>query len=301
MMHAALIVSTCAVVAGSLPSNDDLHLARAEWRASTFTSSAQTDAALTVMDNGGSLVVWTSRRQQVGSYGVYGQRFDAAGVAIGEETQINLWTRSHQFAPDAAATRDGGAWVVWQSHGQDGHAGSIVARRFARGLEGGGEMLVNETWRGDQSAPVVAARADGSAIVAWESVEPGKNRRVMARLLGSDGEPIGPEFIVADGEDGAQATPAVAARDDGSFAIAWTAFEGSPMLPVGVRVRAFDSEGIALSGQSAITATPAASQIEPSLAPTAEGFVIAWLDAESDGDDYGVLARLLDARGAPTG
>ncbi len=299
-MHAALLVSTCAALAGPVPATGNAPLARADWRASTFTSSAQADAALAVMDGGGSLVVWTSRRQQVGSYGVYGQRFDAAGVAIGEETQINLWTRSHQFAPDAAATRDGGAWIVWQSHGQDGHAGSIIARRFARGLDGGEEILVNETWRGDQSAPVVAARTDGSAIVAWESVEPGKNRRVMARLLGSNGEPLGPEFNVAEIDEGAQTTPAVAARNDGSFAIAWTTFEGTPMLPAGVRVRTFDPEGIALAGPSAITRTPAASQIEPSLAATAEGFVIVWLDAESDGDDYGVLARLLDARGVPT-
>lgn len=136
-MHAALIASTCAVLACPHPVADDRPLSRAEWRASTYTSSAQTDAALAVMEGGGSLVVWTSRRQQVGSYGVYGQRFDGAGVAIGEETQINLWTRSHQFAPDAAATRDGGAWVVWQSHGQDGHAGSIIARRFGPGFVGG--------------------------------------------------------------------------------------------------------------------------------------------------------------------
>ncbi|MCL4740768.1 MAG: dockerin type I repeat-containing protein [Phycisphaerales bacterium] len=300
MMHAALIASTCAVLACPHPVADDRPLSRAEWRASTYTSSAQTDAALAVMEGGGSLVVWTSRRQQVGSYGVYGQRFDGAGVAIGEETQINLWTRSHQFAPDAAATRDGGAWVVWQSHGQDGHAGSIIARRFGPGFVGGEEILVNETWRGEQASPVIAARPDGSAIVAWESVEPGAPRRVTARLLGADGAPLGPEFIVARSDDGAQTTPAVAVREDGSFAIAWTAFEGPPMLPAGVRVRAFDPEGIALGTPSAVTAAPAASQIEPALAATDDGYVVAWLDAESDGDDYGVLARLLDARAVPT-
>ncbi|MCW5775448.1 MAG: hypothetical protein KIS87_03245 [Phycisphaeraceae bacterium] len=301
MLDPCLTLAVAVAISGTAPTPAADLAVRAEWRASTYTASAQTDAALTVMDCGGSLVVWTSRRQQVGSYGVYGQRFDAAGVAIGEETQINLWTRSHQFAPDAAATPDGGAWVVWQSHGQDGHAGSIIARRFGPGFVGGEELLVNETWRGDQSSPIVAGRPDGSAVVVWESVEPGKMRRVMARLLGSDGTPIGPEFRVAEIDEGAQATPALAVRPDGSFAVAWSAFEGSPMMPAGVFVRVFASDGGALGEPRAITESPATSQIEPALSATADGFVIAWLDAESDGDDYGVLVRLLDARGMPTG
>ena len=37
------------------------------------------------------------------------------------------------------------------------------------------------------------------------------------------------------------------------------------------------------------------------IAATADGYLVAWIDAESDGSDYGVLARRLDSAGAPRG
>ncbi len=84
------------VVVGETPCH------RYEWRASTFTPSAQSEAALDVDSEGNILVVWSSRRQQGGRYGVYGQRFTPEGAAFGSETCITLWGRSHQTSPSVA-------------------------------------------------------------------------------------------------------------------------------------------------------------------------------------------------------
>src|SRR5688500_10062317 len=122
-------------------------------RASTFSRSQQFEATLSATATDTFVVAWTSRRQQEGTAGVYMQRFDADGVAIGSETQVNLWTLSMQTSPVVAALADRGFIVVWTSFGQGGEAGSIVARRFdANGL-GGDEILVNTDSAGEQSFP----------------------------------------------------------------------------------------------------------------------------------------------------
>ncbi len=121
----------------------------AEFRASTFTASAQEDAALAVAPDGSFAVVWASRRQQQGRYGVYLQRFDRAGVAIGQETPLNLWTTSQATAPVVAAGSDGGAWAAWQSHRQDGSRGAVIARRF--GADGADAPGARRSW--STSAP----------------------------------------------------------------------------------------------------------------------------------------------------
>ena len=101
---------------------------RYEWRVNSFGYSAQASAALEVGPGGDITAVWDSRRQQGGRYGVYSQRFTAEGVALGGETAVNLWRKSHQMLPATAGDGSGNTWVVWQSYGQDGHRGAIIAR-----------------------------------------------------------------------------------------------------------------------------------------------------------------------------
>src|SRR5678816_3800779 len=93
---------------------------RSDFRASTFKPSAQAETALDVDSQGNIIVVWSSRKQQQGRSAVFMQRFTPEGVAIGGETQLNLWTQSHQISPVIASSRFGVTWIGWQSHGQDG-------------------------------------------------------------------------------------------------------------------------------------------------------------------------------------
>jgi hypothetical protein len=276
----------------------------AEFRASTFTASAQEDAALAVAPDGSFAVVWASRRQQQGRYGVYLQRFDRAGVAIGQETPLNLWTTSQATAPVVAAGSDGGAWAAWQSHRQDGSRGAVIARRFgADGADGAGgsEILVNERTEGEQITPVLAALPDGGAVVAWSTTLPGEPERVAVRVLNTDGSARTGEALL-DATPGVRtATPSVAAGDDGSFAVAYGAFaaDGSRML--GVRVQAFDARGNPVGAAQQVSAPGALTPVEPVIAATAGGFVVAWHDVPQPDGNYDILASLLDASGAPVG
>ncbi len=296
----ALLLTTPALATDAVSLGDQQY-SRSEFRASTFAPSAQSEAVLDLDAQGGIIVVWSSRRQQEGRYGVYAQRFSPAGVARGAETQVNLWTDSHQMSPDIATGADGNAWIVWQSHGQDGHAGAIIARRFDPAFQGGSEVLVNERWRGHQAEPVVAAGPRGEALVVWSSIEaPGQTQTLRARLLGADSRPLGSEFAVRRDSKTNVRVPAATFAPDGRFAIAYSVFNAENR-PAGIYLQRFAADGKRLGEELLVSGPARNSQIEPVISATRDGYIVCWLDAESDGDDYGVLARQFDRDGNPLG
>jgi methionine-rich copper-binding protein CopC len=83
------------------------------------------------MDAGGDFVVtWQSAEQDGSAYGVYAQRYNAAGVPQGTEFRANTHTASHQRISSAAMDADGDFVLVWNSYYQDGFFSSIYARRY---------------------------------------------------------------------------------------------------------------------------------------------------------------------------
>ena len=81
----------------------------AEFQVNTFTMGGQGSSyyflehntAVAMAPNGTFVVVWGSYADyQDGSYGsVHGQRYDAAGVRLGAEFQVNTYTTGYQFGP----------------------------------------------------------------------------------------------------------------------------------------------------------------------------------------------------------
>ncbi len=318
MSHLTRLICATAVVSisGTLAAADIVNIGdqswhRSEWRASTFAPSSQSEASLAVDKDGNVVVVWSSRRQQSGRYGVYAQRFSPDGVALGSETGLNLWTESHQLMPDAAmglvrksvetaegitkTVTEAAPWLVWMSHGQDGHAGSIIARRFDGAFSGGSEILINQQWQGQQFDPVVVASPDGGALVAWTSaVAADEPTTIRARLLDAGGKPKGDEFGI-DSDDGLrQSIPGAAFLADGTFSLVYAVFDPATGDPAGIRLARFDAAGKVVGDLINVSGELKNSQIEPVIASTANGFIVAWLDAESDGSDYGVIARRYD-------
>jgi len=292
------LVAVTVVCADVVPIGDTAYQ-RYEWRASTFAASAQHQAALAVYPDGQSVAVWSSRRQLGGRAGVYAQRFDADGVARGGETALGLWTQSHQTEPAVAVDPRGITWCVWQSFGQDGYAGAIIARRFDADFNGGSEIAVNQQSQGHQTQPALAPLPGGGAVIAWTSQATGRDPvQVWARMLSADGEPLGDEFAVSAQSARYETTPGVAVGRDGRFAVVFSVFDEN-MDPAGIRMQRFAADGRRIGDEIAVSGPHKASQIEPMIAATRDGYLVAWLDAESDGDDYGVLARRFDREGQP--
>ena len=76
-----------------------------EFRLSTTTTGNQTAPSVAYAPDGSSLAVWTDDGLDGDFSGVFGQRYDAAGVAQGAEFLINEVTAGGQFAPHVSFAR----------------------------------------------------------------------------------------------------------------------------------------------------------------------------------------------------
>ena len=112
----------------------------------------------------------SSYGQDGSGFGVFGQRFNAAGLPQGSEFQVNSYTTGSQGCPAVASDASGNFVVVWTSSGQDGSGYGVFGQRFdASGLPQGSEFQVNSYTTGYQSYPAVASDANGNFVVVWES------------------------------------------------------------------------------------------------------------------------------------
>src|SRR5437870_5247186 len=77
--------------------------AGAEFQVNTYTSSLQLAPAVAADANGNFVVVWSSANKDGSAFGIFGQRFKAAGVPQGSEFQINTYTTDSQYLPSVAS------------------------------------------------------------------------------------------------------------------------------------------------------------------------------------------------------
>jgi hypothetical protein len=272
----------------------------ADFQVNTYTTSYQYDPAVAVDDAGNFVVVWTSAYQDGSDSGVFGQRYDSVGTALGGEFQVNTATTGYQAAPAIAANAAGGFVVTWVGS-SDGSAGGVFAQRYdSAGAPEGGEFLVNTYTTGGQSIPAIAADAAGNFVVTWFSAgQDGDGGGIFAQRYDSTGASVASEFQVNTDSTGFQTLPAVAVeRDTGAFAIVWFEAPGA----VRIRGQRYDGTGSAIGSPFAVHTYTAASQIAPAVAMGEHGdFVVVWQSQDQDGDDYGVFARHFGTAGLTDG
>ena len=187
-----------------------------EFKINTTKASTQWQPSVTNLIDGGFLVAWTSNQDDLGNYGIYAQRYQADGIALGQEFHVNTHTADAQTNPQVTSLVDGGYVITWQSKLQDGSDFGIYAQRYtANGTASGREFRVNSYTSGAQSDPSITSLADGGFLISWES---SINHAIYAQRYASDGAVSGSEFIVAQGID-----PSVTSLADGGFLVTWTA------------------------------------------------------------------------------
>src|SRR4029453_8926238 len=93
------------------------------------------------MDSVGNLVVVWAAGGPDGAAGIFGRRYDAAGVPVGAEFEISDPAADAQFAPAVATDASGGFVVVWQRAAS--FISQVVGRRFGSdGIPIGGVFSV---------------------------------------------------------------------------------------------------------------------------------------------------------------
>ncbi len=272
----------------------------AEGVVNTHTAGAQQNPAAARL-KAGYLIVWASDGQDGSGFGVYAQRYTAAGVKAGAELSVNTVTVNNQTQPAAAGLANGTFVAVWQSAAQDGSGLGVYGQRFtAAGTKLGSEFRVNTAIAKDQSLPSIAALSDGGFLVAWTSDgQDGSGLGIYAQRYSATGVKVGAEFKVNKTTSGAQTNSAVSGLTGGGFVVAW---QGPDASGIGVYAQRYDSTAKAVGNELRVNSATVNDQSMPVVAPLDNGgFVIAWQSALQDGSGLGVYMQRYTSLGAKSG
>ncbi|GAB4419154.1 MAG: hypothetical protein Fur0044_15430 [Anaerolineae bacterium] len=269
-----------------------------EFRANNHTTGNQDFAKVALDADGDFVVAWESYLQDGSGDGVYARRYNAAGVAQGNEFRVNTTTTSDQAKPSLALDAAGNFVVVWQSSGQDGSNAGIYGQRYtAAGVAQGSEFRVNTTTANGQIFPSVAMDSDGDFVVVWQSFEQdGSGYGVYVQRYNAAGAPQGAEFRANTYTSGSQRNPSVAMDADGDFVVVWQSF-GQDGDEYGVYGQAFRASGAPLGSEFQVNTYTTEAQLLPQVAMDADGdFVVVWQSYGQDGSQEGVYARRYTAQ-----
>jgi hypothetical protein len=101
-----------------------------EFLVNTQTAGNQNSPAVAADAAGNFVVSWSSVGQDGSGYGVFGQRYDAAGARLGPEFRVNTNTIGSQTASAVASDLSGNFVVVWQGAGGYGAGYGIFGQRY---------------------------------------------------------------------------------------------------------------------------------------------------------------------------
>jgi hypothetical protein len=266
--------------------------------AGTQRTHFESPQAVASDDAGNYLVVWSSLNQDGSGWGVYGQRYNAAGIAQGAEFRVNVTTSNDQLQPAVAMDANGDFVVAWSGEGA-GDTGGIFARRYnAAGVAQGAELRVNTTTTGVQQYPSVAMSDAGAFVITWTSAnQDGDAGGVYAQRYSAAGVAQGGEFRVNVATAFDQAFSRVSMASNGDFVVAFASVVQTS-TGYGVLARRFAANGTALSGEFVVNTNFADNQQFPAIAVAPSGaFVVAWQSNLQDGSGQGIYARRYDSAG----
>jgi len=279
-----------------------------EFQVNTHTAYSQQPEGLAAGDAGDLVVVWASWGQDGSGYGVFGRRYDPAGIPVGGEFQVNTDTPFSQRNAAVSIAAAGGFVVVWEDHrSEDGTFSQVRGQLYdPQGDPLGAEFQASTSTTTYHRSPAVSTAAGGNFVVVWSEKDgpPGAYDGVFGRRFDSDGNPLGAAFQVSTYTTSSQRTgavgEAVAVDGVGRFVVVWMSY-GQDGSGFGVFGRRYDAAGSPLGGEFQVNTYSTGSQIDPSVATDLAGnFTVAW-SSYQDGSSYGIFGRRYDAEGEPLG
>ena len=260
----------------------------------------QVQPTVVALADGGFLIAWASAREQAVQnfdYGVYLQRFDAAGNWVGSETHVNDFYFLNQDKPSIAALSGGGWVVTWTSDTQSPNPPGVYAKIFgADGLVIGDDVRVDTSTSSLRSNSTVAGLADGGYLIAWDG-----NGDIHAQRFDAHGAAQGAATLVNSTVGDFQSAPALSALADGGYVVTWQS-SGQDGSDAGVFMQRYDASGAAVGTETQVNTTTAGAQGSPTVTALSDGgFVVAWESSGQDGSGFGVYAQRYDASGQAVG
>ncbi|MEL6107551.1 MAG: DUF4347 domain-containing protein, partial [Planctomycetota bacterium] len=135
--------------------------------------------AVAVDGAGNTVVVWTDASADGDGLGVFAQRFDVNGNAVGSEFQVNTSNTGDQYDATVAMDDSGRFVIAFTSHNGDA---DLYLRRFnadGSAIDASDILINHGQTGGDQIHAELAVNASGQIVVAWQNDGDG----IYARML----------------------------------------------------------------------------------------------------------------------
>ncbi|MFE6925431.1 M12 family metallopeptidase [Nocardia sp. NPDC057663] len=239
---------------------------------------------------GEMVFVWADDTDGNGFYQIVMKAFGHGRQTISERT-VNVDSTGQQVNPHVAVAGKS-IVVVWQDDSDS--AGSY--RIKVRGFDSSGNQTIPQrtvsTFITRQTKPRVAAAADGSFVVVWES-DPDGNGNADLRMagFGSDGTTRWGEKTVHKGGAGGQHRQAqIAMRPTGDFAVVW-ADDTDGNGHYQIHMRGFKADGSQQFPETAVNLNAAGQQIEPDIAVNDSRVVVVWADDADRNGKFEIMMR----------
>jgi hypothetical protein len=213
-----------------------------QFRVNTTPRDYQLYPSVAMDATGDFVITWSSRYQDGSGYGVYAQRYNAAGTAQGGEFRVNQSTSQNQWFSSVAMDDHGDFVITWTSYDTSNtQLYGVYARRYnAAGTALGGEFRVNQATSYGPEFSSVAMDDSGDFAISWQSSgQDGSGYGVYARYYNAAGTAQSNEFRVNTTTTGNQCLSTVAMDDNGDFAIVWTSY-GQDGSGAGVYAQRYD-------------------------------------------------------------
>jgi protocatechuate 3,4-dioxygenase beta subunit len=269
-----------------------------EFRVNTTVTGEQSHPAAAMDASGNFIVVFQGATKDGSLLGIFAQRYNAAGAAVGGEFQVNTFTTANQSLPVVAMRPTGEFVIAWASAAEDGSGMGIYAQRYdAAGGRVGQEFRVNSYRSGDQTAPSIALDGSGNFAIVWQTpaADGSGAADIAAQRFDASGSRLGGEMRVNDTRTAAHLAPAIASNAAGDTLIVFT--RGTQIV-----ARRYNASGVPQGGEFAASQNLVNQADHPSVAVDAAGnFLVTWQVVGQDGAGLGIYARQGNAAGVLEG
>lgn len=245
---------------------------------------------------GNSMVAWESVGTDGNANGIYAQRLDHQGAAIGGNFRVNEFTVGEQWQPRVAMNGNGQSIIIWDGAGAGDSRGVYGQLYDANGAAVGGNFLVNTYIAGVQMDSSVAIDSAGNFVVSWSSLEQTVNYSwdIYFQRFDSQGNKLGSETAVVQ-QTGNQDPSRIAMAPNGQFVIAWNSADANGY---GVHAQRYAADGTPVGNSFLVnTATAGDQQIGDIVMNPNGSFIVSFTDYHvTNGDVY---VRRFSSAGTP--
>ena len=267
-----------------------------DFRVNTTTFNEQTNSDQTVLPDGRTLVTWASSVSS--GFEIRGRLLAADGTPIGSDFLINTTPTQDQNWPTITALPDGRVFVAWVGYLPDIGEFEIRGRIINADGTGSSDFIVNSTTPDAQFGPTATTLSDGRIFVTWTSTDPDNSPgirypdNIRGRILGPDGTPAGPDFVINSDLAGSHFNADAIALPDGRAFVTWTLSDPNLGWPA-VLGRFINTDGTASTPDFRVLPVSEDGQSDVSLLALANGWILVTWAAGGD-----VHGRIVGADGS---